>query len=142
MDALKLVALDDQDLTIVSAHVQDAVVKSGELRFDARARRFIVPMRRFAWETQEKGGTPERRNTVLHFDRVTGARATGIAKAGGEDVLALLAITFEGGDAPAGTVTLTFAGNAALKLDVECIEARLTDLGGAWQAGSRPDHEL
>jgi hypothetical protein len=144
MDLLKLVVLDEQDLTIVSAHVQDAVTKVGDLKYLEEAKSFVVPMNRFAWETQ--GGrmprTPERRNSVLHFDRVLAVKATGIARDRPAETLALLAIGFEPGATPAGAVTLTFSGGGAIRLEVECIEARLADLGGAWQAISRPRHAL
>lgn len=143
MDALKLVALDDEDLKIVSAHAQDAVMKVADLEFLARDKRFVAAMNRFAWE--EAGGFfhrhNERHRCVLHFDRVLGARTSGITRAKPEEVLSLLAIRFEETDAPAGVIELVFAGDAAIRLDVECIEARLTDLGGAWEASSRPAHK-
>ena len=56
-------------------------------------------------------------------------------------MLSLLAIRFDGADAPAGSVELVFAGGALIRLEVECIEAQLTDLGGAWSAASRPLHQ-
>ena len=82
----------------------------------------------------------ERRQSVLAFSRVLSAKALGIDRARKEDVLSLLAVRFVGGDAPAGTVELVFSGDSAIRLDVECIEARLGDTGGAWGASSRPTH--
>lgn len=143
MDQLKLVALDEEDLKIVSAHVQDAVTKVEDLEFLPSVKRFIVPMNRFVWE----GGArffrprPQRRNSVLHFDRVLNAKTSGIARDRPAEVLSLLAISFVSMDAPAGIVELIFSGGGAIMLDVECIEARLADLGGAWQAASRPSHK-
>lgn len=144
MDLLKLVALDDQDLTIVSAHVQDAVTRVGALKFIEKARRFVVPMHRFAWETQSGAtpATPERRNSVLHFERVHAVRASGIGRDTPDAMLALLAIGFEPSEAPAGAVTLQFSGGGTIRLEVECVEARLADLGGAWEASSLPRHEI
>ncbi|CCV11776.1 DUF2948 family protein [Mesorhizobium sp. STM 4661] len=140
--ALKLVALDDQDLSIVSAHVQDAVLKVGDLEYLPAAKRFVLTMNRFVWEA--KSGVlrqhNERRQAVLHFDRVLGAKTSGIARDRPEEVLSLLAISFVGIDKPAGIVELIFAGGGAIMLDVECIEARLADIGGAWEATSRPVH--
>jgi hypothetical protein len=143
MEQLKLVALDEEDLKIVSAHVQDAVMKVGDLEFAVRSKLFVMPMYRFAWETAASTRTPqpERRNSVLHFGRVLSARLSGISRDKPEDVLSLLAITFASTDAPAGAVNLVFSGGGAIRLDVECIEARLADLGGAWEAASRPVHK-
>ena len=140
---LKLIALDEEDLKIVSAHVQDAVMKVGDLDFIVASRQFVMPMYRFAWEKEasEKRPQPERRNSVLHFDRVLSAKLSGISRDRRDEVLSLLAITYATTDAPAGTVDLLFAGGGAIRLEVECIEARLVDLGGAWEASSRPAHE-
>lgn len=144
MDSLKLVALDEDDLKIVSAHVQDAVMKIADLDYSAKGRHFILAMHRFAWE--KAGGVLRRRNerrqAILHFDRVLSARTAGIDKSRKDDVLSLLALTFTpGAAAPAGTIDLLFSGNATVRLEVECIEARLTDTGGAWEAASRPIHK-
>ncbi len=143
MDLLKLIALDADDLAIVSAHVQDAVTKVGDLAYQAAEKRFVVPMHRFVWEIDAgKFRKPhnERRNSVLHFERVLGARTIGIDRNKKNDVLELLAVRFEPAAEPAGTIELTFAGGGAIRLDVEVIEARLADLGGAWEASSRPRH--
>ncbi|WP_367715901.1 DUF2948 family protein [Nitratireductor sp. GISD-1A_MAKvit] len=148
MDFLKLVALDDVDLAIVSAHLQDAVVKVGDLAFEPANNRFAGAFNRFVWEKERKRSflrksAHERRRSILHFDRVQSVRATSIDRSRPEDVLSLLALNFiPADDAPAGVIELIFAGDAALRLDVECIEARLTDLGAAWETPSRPDHDI
>ena len=144
MDQLKLVALDEEDLRIVSAHVQDAVMKVGDLEFLPSLKRFIVPMNRFVWEGKSRFFRPrsQRRNSVLHFDRVLNAKTSGIARDRPAEILSLLAISFVPMDAPAGIVELIFSGGGAIMLDVECVEARLADLGGAWQASSRPYHKV
>ncbi|HWK66124.1 MAG TPA: DUF2948 family protein [Rhizobiaceae bacterium] len=144
MDALKLVALDEEDLQIVSAHTQDAVMKVADLEYFPRDKRFVVAMNRFAWEESGVGffkKRNERRRSVLHFESVGGVKTTGIARDKPEEVLSLLAIRFQPGDAPAGEVELLFSGGAVIRLDVEYIEARMADLGAAWQASSRPVHE-
>lgn len=142
MDALKLVALDAEDLGIVSAYVQDAVMKVRDLEYLPAARRFIMTMNRFAWE--KKTGFfrkhNERRKSVLHFDRVVAAKTSGIARDKPEEVLSLLAVGFVPLQSPSGIVELVFAGGGTILLEVECIEARLADTGGAWQASSRPVH--
>lgn len=144
MDSLKLIALDSDDLQIVSAHVQDAVVKAVDLDYRAGEKRFVVAMNRFAWEA--RGGffrkRNERRRSVLHFDRVLAVQTSGFSRDDPDEVLSLLAIRFFESEAPAGAVELTFAGGAAVRLDVECLEARLADLGAAWAARSRPAHRI
>lgn len=144
MDMLKLLAMDEQDLTVISAHVQDAITRVGDLKYLKGQSQFVAPLNRFAWEKQ--GGflasVPERRNSVLHFGRVGAVRLSGIAQSKQDETLMLLAVGFKCGEAPSGTVRLSFSGGATIELDVECIEARLTDLGGAWQASSRPRHRL
>lgn len=143
MDALKLIALDDQDLGIISACVQDAVMRVGDLEYLPAAKRFILPMNRFAWE--QKSGFfrkhNERRRSVLHFDRVLGVKLSGISRDKPEEVLSLLAVSFVPIREPAGIIELIFAGDGAIMLEAECIEARLADLGGAWEA-SRPAHGI
>jgi hypothetical protein len=142
MAALKLIALDDQDLSIVSAHVQDAVMKVSDLEYLPAAKRFVLTMNRFVWEV--KSGLfrqhNERRQAVLHFDRVLGAKTNGIPRDKPAEVLSLLAISFVAISKPAGIVELVFAGGGTIMLDVECIEARLADIGGSWEASSRPVH--
>jgi hypothetical protein len=141
MDALKLIALDEQDLGIISACVQDAVMKVGDLEFLPAAKRFVVPMNRFAWEKKSSFRQHnERRQSVLHFDRVIGAKLSGISRDKPDEILSLLAISFVPLSKPAGIVELIFAGDGEVILEVECIEARLADLGSAWEAASRPAH--
>lgn len=143
MADLKLVALDEQDLEIVSAHVQDAVMKVGDLDYMATDGRFVVAMNRFVWENKRKlfSSRNERRRSVLHFEAVRAVKIAGFSRDKGEDVLSLLAISFIPGDAPAGAIDITFAGGAAIRLEVDYIEARLADLGAAWETASRPLHK-
>lgn len=151
MTTLKLIAFDQEDLNVVSAHLQDAVVRVGEMTYLPREKRFAGVFNRFDW-VRLLAGKPGRDSeaeiarvrTALRFERVLAARFTGIDLARPADVLVLLAVSFEpfAPDDPSGTVTLTFAGKAALKLEVECLEAELKDLGAAWAARARPDHPL
>lgn len=141
MELLKLAALDAEDLGVVSAHLQDAILRAGDLAYLGDAHRFVLVARRFDWSAQEGEG-PRRRLTGVHFERVLGVRTRGLTPGADSDaVLSLLAVTFEPGDAPSGMATLVFAGGAAVQLDVECIEVRMKDLGPVWEAEGRPDHE-
>ncbi|WP_336485769.1 DUF2948 family protein [Methylobacterium nigriterrae] len=141
MELLKLAALDPEDLTIISAHLQDAILRAGDLTYLAAEHRFVLCVRRFDWSAGP-GEPPRRRLAGVHFERVLGVRTRGIAPGRHADAtLSLLAVTFEPGDAPSGAVTLVFAGGAAIRLEVECVEVRLKDLGPVWEAQERPAHD-
>jgi hypothetical protein len=140
---LKLIALDEEDLEVVSSHLQDAVMRVGEMAYVPSRKRFAAVLNRFNWEKAEAGGKPEaneRRRAALRFDRVLGAQLKSVKPSQSERVLSLLAVRFEAGELPSGYVTLTFSGGASIRLKVECIEAELTDLGPSWRAKSRPQH--
>lgn len=143
---LRLIAMDGDDLAIVSAHVQDSVLKAGDLLWLPAERRFVVTLNRFAHEARPKGlfarRVGERRRAALDFARVSAVRSAGFDREDKETVLSLLALRFEPGDPPSGTVELVLAGGASIRLDVECIEARLSDLGPAWATPSVPKHPV
>lgn len=146
MDNLKLIALDAEDLKVISAHLQDAVLKVADMAFVPSERRFAAILNRFDWTTTLPGGkrrVPVRRQTALRFERVLGAQVSGIDLKAGQEVLELLALQFEPTPAtedPQGHLTLVFAGGGAVRLHVECIESELKDLGPAWQARAVPKH--
>lgn len=145
MDKLKLIAFDTEDLAIVSAHLQDAVLKVGDMAYQPRARRFAAVLNRFDWSgalTEVDKSKPHRRQSALRFERVLGAKLQGINLRQSRHILSLLALQFDsrGKDDPSGTLTLVFAGGAAIRLEIECIEAELRDLGPPWQARSKPRH--
>lgn len=150
MPDLKLIALASEDLQIVSAHLQDAVVTVGDIAYLPRERRFAAVMNRFDWDSAPENakvsrGKPAytRRRAALRFERVAGARLKDINLAEKKRVLNLLAIQFEPAaeDDPAGHVSLIFAAGAEIRLEVECIEAEMRDLGGAWVTSSKPEHD-
>jgi hypothetical protein len=143
MDLLKLVALDDDDIAVVSAHLQDAVVKAADIRWRPAEKRLIVGLNRFDWEAAN-GALPEfrRRLAALRFERVTACKCRNCAAAEKNQVFNLLAVSFEPSDLPAGVVTLTFSGGATLRLEVECLEVELADLGPSWTTESCPMHSV
>ncbi|MDK1488462.1 DUF2948 family protein [Sinorhizobium sp. 7-81] len=142
MDALKLLALDEEDLGVVSAHVQDAVFKVAGISYDARRGQLFLVINRFVWENAEgKRRNFERRRAVLSFKRVIAVRSIGFDRADAEAVLDLLALRFSvKGEGPEGTIELVLAGEASIMVDVECIEAQLADTGGAWETAFKPRH--
>jgi hypothetical protein len=151
MPDLKLIAFDALDLGIISAHLQDAVLRVGEMVYLPKERRFVVIANRFDWAKILNGadgkareaGDYERRRTGVRFERVNAAQAQGVDLKDKRAALALLAVTFEpSGDpeTPEGNITLTFSGGAAIRLSVECIEIELKDLGAAWATNRSPEH--
>lgn len=139
MDKLKLVSLDSEDLAVVSAHLQDAVVKVADMAWLAREQRFALVCNRFDWEGAIEGQR-RRRRTGLHFGRVLKVQHR-LPDTTPDSVLNLLAVTFEEGEAPSGAVTLVFSGGGALRLEVECLECEMRDLGPIWETPSTPQHE-
>lgn len=143
MTDLKLIALDTEDLEVLSAHVQDAVVRVADMGYARGDRRFALLMNRFDWESgQGRRDTGQRKRAALHFDGVQSVVSNGFDPASAEGVLNLLAISFIPIDGPAGLVELSFAGGGTVRLGVECLEARLSDLGAAWAAAAKPAHTL
>ncbi len=144
MDQLKLAALDQEDLQVLSAHLQDAVLTVADIRFLPRERKAVFVMNRFVWdkEADKRSKEHERRRSALAFAQVKNMKAQNIRQDAKGAVLELLAVTFEPGDEPAGRIQLAFAGGASLLLEVECIEAQLSDLGAAWSTPNLPRHDL
>ncbi|HYH70623.1 MAG TPA: DUF2948 family protein [Methyloceanibacter sp.] len=143
MTALKLIAFDAEDLGVLSTHLQDAVLRVSDMTYVPGQKRFAAVVNRFNWETAVKTGDKtayQRRRAGLRFDRVLRAQLKNVKPTVEERVLSLLAIQFEPTDTPSGRVTLTFSGDAAIQLDVECIEAELRDLGLEWDTKFKPKH--
>lgn len=144
MSDLKLIALDAEDLEIVSAQVQDAVLKVGDIHWRADEKRLVVALNRFVWD-EALGARPkqafERRRAVLHLARVTRVQAQHLSPTNPDAVLELLALRFTPTEDPSGLVELIFAGGATLRAEVECLEVGLGDLGAAWATGCCPNHE-
>lgn len=139
---LKLMALDGEDLAIVSAHMQDAVFKSADLAFSPRAKTFNLAANRFVWEQAAEGTKAfERRRTVMVFKQVKAVRSLGINRKASDQVHDLLAIVWHPeGEGPDGEIELVLAGDASILLDVDCIEVQLADTGGAWETTLKPRH--
>ncbi len=137
---LHLTAFDDNDLPAISAQMQDAVVRFGDMALSSTRRQFAFVSNRFAWDALPE---KQRRRAGLRINYVNAARRSGPAKPAKDTILSLLAITFSArskGDST-GIITLTFAGGHRIALDVECIDMQLDDLGGAWSTAREPHHE-
>ena len=147
MADLKLVALDDEDLTVISATMQDAVFKVEDMDFDHASGQFLLAANRFVWENikSKRTKTHERHRSNIVFKRVRNIKLRGIDRSKNDEVLSLLAIQFhKNEDGPDGQIELVMSANAGVSagilLDVECIEVQLTDTGGAWETKFKPSH--
>lgn len=133
---LRLLALDENDLDVISAHLEGALVRRADLHYFPAERRFVLAAQRFDWERDSRAA-PQRRLTALHFEQVRAVRHRNLGKA--PDALHnLLAVCFVEGEKPSGAILLEFAGGTAILLDVECVEAQLKDLGPVWNVETRP----
>jgi len=127
---LKLIALDADDLAVISAHVQDARVQTGDIIWRQDEKRLVVGMNRLDWEQTLTGETAQRRLiSALRFDRVLACKSRDIDLETPEAALELLGIEFHSGEPPGGSAVLMFSQGGALRLDVECLECELADLG-------------
>ena len=133
-EPLRLLAEDADDLHIISAALQDAILRPVDIAWEPQARRVTLALSRFCWEC---GGT--RVMAAMQFGDVIAVKSRRLPR-GPEHALELLAMDFEPGEAPGGRVTLMFAGGGDLRIDVECLDAVLTDLSERWPAKVAPTH--
>lgn len=134
---LRLLAEDADDLAIISAALQDAVAKVGDVVYEPRARRLTVAFNRFRWEA----GVRQRVRSALQLGGVLDLKARKVRRDRPDAVVELLAVTFEPAEAPGGTVTLSFAGGGDLRAQVECVDAVLADVSQPWPTPRKPAHE-
>jgi hypothetical protein len=128
-DRLKLIALDADDLAVISTHVQDAKVQTADIVWRQAEKRLVIGMNRLDWEQSLAGAEPRRLVAALRFDRVLACKSRKIDLDTPETVLELIGIEFHEGEPPGGSALLLFSHGGALRLDVECLECELTDLG-------------
>jgi hypothetical protein len=141
MDTVKFIALDREDLEVVSAHLQDAEITVADVHWRPGEKRLVLAVDRFDWPAAI-ASVPELRRcrAALRFERVLACKCKNVNPAGKDKVLNLLAVEFTESSPPGGVVTLTFSGGATLRLDVECLEVELSDLGPIRVADCCPSH--
>jgi hypothetical protein len=136
---LRLIAEDAEDLKTIAAALQDAIGRIGDIRYDPAARTVTLALNRFRWEVDKARG--DRVRSALQLGGVLSVKARKLRQGAPEAVLALLDIGFEPGEAPGGTIAFIFAGGGDLRCEVECVEAVLADVSGAWPARRTPEHD-
>ncbi len=144
---LRLKAMDGDNLSVISALVQDAVFPASEMKWDRRGRRFALLLNRFRWEdvddTKTRRRDYERVQSVLVIEDVLKVSTQGVNQQDPDTIMSLLAIGFEPGDDGMGRIELTLAGDGAIALDVEALEVTLKDVTRPYIAPShhKPSHD-
>lgn len=136
---LRLLAQDAEDLGVLSAALQDAVAKIGDIRWDAQSRTLTIACNRFRWEGAGKKG--ERVRSALQFGDVSGVQARNLRRDAKGAVVSLMSIGFEPAqEAPAGLVVLTFSGGGDMRVSVDCLDVALADVSDPWATPRTPGH--
>jgi hypothetical protein len=134
---LRLLAQEPDDLEVISAAMQDAVAKVGDIRFEPKARRLTIAFNRFRWET----GETARVRSALQLGGVLKVQTRKIRRAPRDAVIEVLAMTFDPGEPPGGVVTISCAGGGDLRAEVECVDAVLADVSEPWPTAHSPAHQ-
>lgn len=134
---LHLLAEDQDDLGVISAALQDAVAKVGDIVYEPKGRRLTIAFNRYRWEA----GARQRIRSALQIGGVLNLQQRKIRRDRKDAVVELLAISFEPGEPPGGVLTLTFAGGGDLRAEVECVDAVLADVSQPWPTPRAPAHE-
>ena len=141
---LNIGAVDAEDLAVLSALAQDAVFPGTEMLWRPADRRFALLLNRFRWEDEGRARHgAERVQAVLVVENVQAVASQGIDRKDSETVLSVLSVEFiPGAEPPEGHVLITLAGDGAIRLKVEALEARLRDVTKPYRApsGKVPDH--
>ena len=140
--ALKLRADDSDDLAVISACVQDALISVKDLTYDREARSFTFVANRFRWEGQpaKVNGAPayERTLCTVSFAAVEQVSYRGFRRTGEDRILSLLAVRPKVDE---GVIDLEFSGGATVRLGISEIRVHATDVGEPWPTPWRPDHD-
>ncbi len=141
---LKLIAKTAEDLRVISAHLQDAIVSISDIANLKKNRIFLIQLNRFMWEDVEQGvfRKNKRTRTILKFDHVTKVTSKNIDFNKKDEFLDFLAI--ESNEMADKTIemNLIFSGSSIIKVITEVIEVTLDDQGEPWETKSKPKHNL
>lgn len=138
---LALMAADEDDLKAVSAMLQDAIVKIGDMTYLKDERRFVFMANRYCWETKRGFLHPGFRvRAGIHFDDVEKVRARSVRLDAKDALIDILSVEWDG-DENGGCITMTLAGGGTIALETEAINITVNDVSAPWRASRRPDHE-
>ena len=140
---LKLIAKTEEDLRVISAHLQDSIVKTSDIANLKKNRIFLMQLNRFMWEDVEKGvfRKNKRIRTVLKFENIIKATSKNVDQKKNDRFLDFLAIeTFKMPDKNY-EMNLIFSGDMVIKLVTEAVEVTLDDQGSPWESKNKPKHD-
>ncbi len=129
MTPRKLIALDEDDLAVISAHVQDARVRTGNILWRQGEKRLVIGLERLDRDCELDGTEVGHLVSALRFDRVLSVKSRNVAMDQPDAAIELIGLEFAPTDAPSGKVVLLFSGRGAMQVEVECLECELADLG-------------
>ena len=140
---LRLIAKTDEDVRVISAHLQDSIVKTSDIASLKRNKIFLIQLNRFMWEDVEKGvfRKNKRIRTVLKFENILEVTAKNINQKKGDRFLDFLAIETLKMPDKNYEMKLIFAGDIVIKLVTEAIDVTLDDQGSPWESKNKPKHE-
>ncbi len=141
--ALKLRAEDADDLAVLSACLQDALVPVRDLAYVPDQKIFVFVANRFRWESGSRPVPGERQRILcaVTFSAVAGVSYRGFRRSEEDRILALLAIRAEAESVGATAILLEFSGHAAIRLEVARIQCRAKNLGEPWPTPWHPRHD-
>ena len=141
---IRLMAREAQDLSVISALMQDAIGKTSEVGWLPDKRIFALMVNRFRWEDADaakaEGRAYERVRAGLHVEDVSAAKFRGFNVAKGQEAFEILSITFKPGEDGTGHVVIDCAGGAGFELTVEALDVRMADMETVWRTQHLPDH--
>ena len=141
---LKLIARTDEDLRIISAHLQDSIASKENIANLKKNKIFLMQLNRFMWEDVEKGvfRKNKRIRTILKFDNVLKVSSKNISQNNKDKFLDFLAVESKQMPDDNYELKLTFSGDSIIKVLVEVIEATLDDQGEPWDTKNKPKHKV
>ena len=141
---LKLIARTDDDLKVISAHLQDSIVDVKNIAHLKKNNIFLMQLNRFMWEDVERGifRKNKRVRTMLKFDNVIEANSRNIRQKSKEDFFDFLAIESRQMPDKNYEMKLIFSGEAIIKVITEVIEVTLDDQGSPWNTKNKPKHKV
>jgi len=138
-DRLRLLATDASELSLISAALQSAVFKIGDMDWNSRRGEFTLAVNRFCWES--KARTPQRVRSAIQFGSVQRVRSRKLRLNDAEAVVELMEIQFSAQeDGPGGSLQLILAGGGDIQIETECLDVVLSDVSEPWEAARRPSH--
>jgi hypothetical protein len=138
-ESLRLLAMDAEDLAVISAALQDAVTRIGDILWEREGRRLTIAFNRVRWEAPE--GPGGRVRSAIQLGCVQAVKARNLRPEARDAVLQLLAVTFDEADAPGGVIRFAFADGGDLAATVECVDAALADISAPWSGARAPEHD-